>query len=152
MSGETTEAQQLSVLHRIAEAAGLALSKRSAIGIGDLWFMLPGMHVQVKLDQMRLAFRPDFDQLMKQVDDAKRRLFAMVRKHIAEHDRSPTDRLEQLEAASRRLLEAMGENFIRWSTGPVADACREIDQVLRAKPGATSWDRDVSDPPEMPRG
>ena len=86
------------------------------------------------------------DGFMKTLENGARVLFRDVVNHIAEHDRSPIERVETLEKHARALLEALdiGLNDIRMPFGAaskVQNAAHDLAQLLKAKPGAATWAR-----------
>lgn len=74
--------------------------------------------------------------LLDHLDAARRTLFNEVAKHIAEHDRSPRDRLEQVESAASALVEHLKQQGI---AGKTADLVFKLMALLDAKSGAVAW-------------
>lgn len=87
------------------------------------------------------------DLMVCEVRNVQHRLFRATIEHIAKHDRDPLDRVAKLEAAARALLEAIGP--VGWGDSLIGVAVLNLEQLLRAKPGAASFARDGygKDPP-----
>lgn len=108
---------------------------------------LPPMSVDVTLERdPRHSHSPSAWSLhiLKQFDTAQRKLFHGVVEHIARHDRSPLDRMKQVEAAANMLIVALGASLddVRMpfgSSGAVSHAVYELQSLLKAKPGSPSW-------------
>lgn len=83
--------------------------------------------------------RPAFEGgevLLSELDAARQLLFNAVAKHMAEHDRSPRDRLEQVEAAARALVEHLKQQGI---AGHTTMLVFRLMALLDAKPGGVAW-------------
>jgi len=98
---------------------------------------MPQMMVAVELGHELLESNPEYavDELHRGVG----KLFSTVIDHIAKHDRSPIDRMQQIEAAARYLCDALIGNPT--DGVPTMERVLRLRQLLDAKPGSPSWGR-----------
>lgn len=136
------------IIRRIATARGIILEDPRP---GDpehfMRFRVPAQRDTLDLDEQLLSVRltnPDavIALLDREVTGMQRRMFRATTDHIATHDRDPLDRLKQIETAARALLDALGPVGFSRTDGPLTKAALDLEQLLRAKPGAVSWQRD----------
>lgn len=131
-------AQARRILGHYAESRGLKLLEAAPQDpVNRLRLAMPYWRMDIHVDFDDCHTESKFDLLLKRIDDARRSLFARARHHLTEHDRSPQDRLDQIEVAARALLDAMGAPW--GANGPVAKAWNDLDQLVRSKTGAISW-------------
>jgi hypothetical protein len=125
---------------KIAESLGIELLKRSAGDERGRYRFGLTFRAELRVDPDILS--PDV--LHMHIDAVQGQIFRASVDHIAEHDHSPLDRLEQIERAARALLDAMGglERIAVTGPGPVSSRAGELDQLLTYKPGAASWNPD----------
>ena len=116
----------LDVLRPVTAELGVLLLRASTDQ--RLVIALPSITVAASLDGQL-----DPESIMRTVSEATRQLFRIVIDHIAKHDRSPLDRLKQVEECARKALPR----------NPDADTGnqRELRLLLTHKPGAISWRR-----------
>jgi hypothetical protein len=105
---------------------------------------MPLMWVDVRIDHADLLGARGPITVFDEIDRSKRALFAAVVDHIAKHDRSPLDRVRDIEAAAAALLDAMHVHLddIRMphgSSSAVLNAAYRLRVLVEAKPGAASW-------------
>lgn len=93
-------------------------------------------------DELAPTSRRAIDDVLKQLDIGARVLFADTVEHIAKHDTSPLDRVHDLEARARNLIDAV--DAIEGNV-PFAAARRltmtklELQELLEHKPGSAAW-------------
>lgn len=138
------------MLDPIAKGMGLHLEGRRSTVNGDpvleneFVFRMPVLRATADLDGIEAANPSRIpDLLMQAVDAARDRLFHSIREHLAQHDRSPIDRLQQIEAAARAVLPDDAWND--------TNEQGNLRQLLDTKPGAVSWRRCSSDPKIQPK-
>lgn len=133
------------IVEHIAAARGVHVLKASEAD-QETRFRLAMPTVCCDLDlRERLLMTPReraVEMIDCEVTGAQRRMFHTAREHIAKHDRDPLDRLKQIEAAGRALLEALGPVGFGRADSSLTKAALDLEQLLRAKPGAASWNRD----------
>ena len=117
---------------------------------------MPALYVDVEIDQTDLVERNGPIRVHDKLDAGARILFAGVVDHIAKHDRSPVDRVKDIEAAATALLDAMRVNLddVRMPYGlssAVLNAAYKLRELVAQKPGAAAWGRNGygQDPPEV---
>lgn len=134
------------IIQHIATARGLVLEDpRPGVPEHILRFRVPAQ--RGTLDERLLSIQRDAREatvalLDREVTDVQRTLFRATVDHIAKHDREPLDRLRQIEAAGRALLDAFGPSHTGRADNPLTKAAFDLEQLLLAKPGAASWSRD----------
>jgi hypothetical protein len=120
---------------------------------------LPQRYVDVRIDREDRLSTEAFGLLaLERIERSARVLFRDTIDHIAKHDRSPIDRVKEIEAAARSLLDAMKVHLddIRMpygSSAAVVNAAYKLRQLVEMKTGAAAWGRNGygEDPPEAQR-
>lgn len=136
------------IVQHIANARGIVLEKENPCDPPSLMrFRGPTLLANLDLDQLLLGRRCNAREavvalLDREVTDVQRTLFRATTAHIAKHDREPLDRLRQIEAAGRALLDALGPSHTGRADNPLTKAALDLEQLLHDKPGAASWQRD----------
>lgn len=123
-----------SVIAGMCTAFGIVLERASPRDPATLYRLaMPQWRLNLELDPNVLAYpRAGLADLAgREVHRAQRELFRAAIDHIAKHDREPLDRLRHIEQAARALLDMLGPNHGQWT----------LENLLRSKPGAVSWDR-----------
>lgn len=106
---------------------------------------MPPMFARVTIDGEMIASGGGAELVLKEFDRAARLVFALAAKHLAAHDRSPYERVEQMEAAATKLIELvhkLSERMLFAEANPLAIAAHELAELVRSKPGAVSWRRE----------
>lgn len=103
--------------------------------------------VKIDVDAATLMRTEEFcNLLLKELDRGQRMLFRAVIDHIAKHDRSPIDRVKEIEAAAAALLNAVSSDLggiqMTYDTANrVLSAAYQLRQLIEHKMGAASWER-----------
>lgn len=93
---------------------------------------MPKLYVSLGLEDAQFADATCMGiHLMRRFEQARGQLFCDVMGHIAKHDRSPLDRLEQLERFAVASLPSS-----EWADNP---AQAELRRFVKLKSGAASW-------------
>lgn len=72
--------------------------------------------------------------------EMQRELFRGVAEHMAKYDRSPVERLHQIEEAAKTLLDIIGTDHVpTYCSSPLSRAVQKLDHLLKAKTGAADW-------------
>ena len=136
------------IIQHIAAARGLFLEHAKPGDSESLMrFRVPTQHGNINIEEIlpsivRNDHRNGVALLDRVITDLQRTMFRVVMDHIAKYDREPLDRLEQIETAARDLLDALGPVGFSRTSGPITKAALDLEQLLRAKPGAVSWQLD----------
>lgn len=126
----------------IIQSLGLVQLRRAEVDPpGRIRLAVPRFQCNVDLDEALIADRSTSaaDVLLKVLDGARRELFGKTVEHVAKHDRSPLDRTEQIERMAQALIDAI--ETVGFVPMNIAHAAADLQQILRAKPGAASWSR-----------
>jgi hypothetical protein len=84
--------------------------------------------------QIEYRDRPEF--LVKKIDDARESVCVATMNHIAKYYRSPVDRLEQIERAVQKLIDAL--DTLGAPSG-ILKLTNELTHLLKCKPGSPAW-------------
>jgi hypothetical protein len=103
---------------------------------------MPLFRARMELDsEMWMVTRGHTDTLVDMIrhklETHQHQLFRAARAHIAKHDKSPTERLDQIERAAKELLAAI-------ATDPLSSAAKQaaadLGQLVGENPGSVSWE------------
>ncbi len=121
----------VATLKAVGEAMGVAVRRVDRQSVGG-WraaiSLPPSLVIEISTE---LLSSPE--HVIDLFDDGRRALFHLAMEHIAKHDRSPIDRLKQVEDLARATLPR--------EPGDDTGDQRDLRHLLSAKPGSPSWGR-----------
>lgn len=105
---------------------------------------MPAMYIDVDLEHEELLRADGQMRMLDKLDRHVKLLFTYVIDHIAKHDRSPIDRMKDIEGAATALLDAMSIHLddvrmMHGSSSAVLNAAYRLRELVGAKPGAAAW-------------
>ncbi len=129
---------KLEVMIGILRSMGLVLDQ---VRHQRVRIAMPLYQCDVNLDE-ELLMSPESSSgphLIKEFGRARCELFGRTIDHIAKHDRSPVDRLAQIEDLTLSLIKAI--KLAGFVPLEIAAPAAELEVLLREKPGSPSWSR-----------